>query len=185
MARCTTKTVLLTHEALRHGVKTEKLPDVSGALSRVRKLLLEGNAELADRVIADAMDAADYQADIGTPLPLGDLKIRMPGSQGFKNYRRIPDMETGEVIVSWTDDGFAYERKLFVSRPADRVVMSLRSEGGSLEADVSLDLHDRPFAMNNLVDPARRNTNVFSQTAVEGTPSHSGQSARSPAQPSS
>lgn len=56
-------------------------------------------------------------------------------------------METGEVIVSWTDDGLAYERKVFVSRPADLVVMTLRSEGGSLEADITLDLHERVDAL--------------------------------------
>jgi alpha-L-fucosidase 2 len=141
------ETVLLTHESLWHNVKTEELPDVSGELSKVRKLLRKGKAEQADGVIAGALEAAGYKADIGTPLPLGDLKIRMPVCQGFKNYRRMLDMETGEVIVSWTDDGLSYERKLFVSRPADLVVMKIKSQGGPLEADITLDLHDRCDAL--------------------------------------
>jgi alpha-L-fucosidase 2 len=136
------ETVLLTHEALRHGVKTPELPDVSGELSRVRKLLFDGKAGEADRVIADALAAAGYAPEIGTPLPLGDLKIKMPVCQGFKNYRRVLDMETGEITVSWDDDGFAYERRLFVSRPDDLVVMEIRADGGSLEADITLGLHD-------------------------------------------
>lgn len=141
------ETVLLTHEALWHGVKTTELPNVSGELSKVRKLLNDGKAEQADRLIADALEAAGYKADIGTPLPLGDLKIKMPVCQGFKNYRRILDMQTGEVIVKWDDDGFSYQRKLFVSRSNDLVVMQIEADGGSLEADITLDLHDRCDAL--------------------------------------
>lgn len=141
------ETVLLTHEALWHGVKTPELPDVSGELSRVRKLLFEGKAAEADRVLADALEADGYSADIGTPLPLGDLKVNMPVCQGFKNYRRILNMETGEITVRWDDDGFFYERNLFVSRPDDLVVMEIKSDGGPLEADITLDLHDRADAL--------------------------------------
>ena len=57
-----------------------------------------------------------YDPDIGYPLPLGDFKIKMPVSRGFRNYSRELDMETGEVSVNWHDDGVDYQRKLFVSR---------------------------------------------------------------------
>ncbi len=140
------ETVLLTHENLWTGVKTPELPDVSGELSRVRNLLFEGNAQEADGVLAAALTEKGYAPEIGAPMPLGDLNITMPVCQGFKNYRRILNMETGEVTVSWTDDGFAYERSLFVSRPADAVVMRICSEGGPLDAEISLDLHDRSDA---------------------------------------
>ncbi|VGO18342.1 glycosyl hydrolase family 95 catalytic domain-containing protein [Pontiella sulfatireligans] len=139
------ETVLLTHEDLWCCVDTQELPDVSGELSKVRKLLADGKAEIADKVIADAMTEKGYAPNIGAPLPLGDLKIRMPVSQGFKKYRRVLDMETGEIAVSWTDDGIAYERKLFVSRTDNLVAMKIRSEG-SLNAEISLDLHERSDA---------------------------------------
>lgn len=140
------ETVLLTHEDLWCCVDTQELPDVSGELPEVRQLLAEGKAEIADKVIADAMTEKGYAPNIGAPLPLGDLKIKMPVSQGFKKYRRVLDMETGEVTVSWTDDGIAYERKLFVSRPDNMVVAHVSCEGAELVADITLDLHERSDA---------------------------------------
>lgn len=135
------ETVLLTHEELWRGVKTDELPDVSRKLEEVRRLLLDGLAVEADGILADALTEQGYAPDIGTPLPLGDLKIRMPVRQGFKCYRRELNMETGEISVSWQDDGLAYERKLFVSRTDDLVVMEIRCKGGPLAADIFLELH--------------------------------------------
>lgn len=120
------ETVLLTHEDLWHGVKTQELPDVSGKLSEVRELLFSGNPRAADRILADELKRLGYEPNIGSPLPLGDLKIRMPVCKGFRKYRRSLDMETGEVSVCWEDDGVAYSRKLFVSRTGDLVVMEIR-----------------------------------------------------------
>ncbi|MDF7806600.1 glycoside hydrolase N-terminal domain-containing protein [Pontiellaceae bacterium B12219] len=139
------ETVLLTHEDLWCCVDTQELPDVSNELSSVRSLLADGQAELADKVISSALMEKGYAPNIGAPLPLGDLKIKMPVSQGFRKYRRILDMETGEVAVGWMDDGVAYERKLFVSRTDHLVAMKIRS-GGPLTADISLDLHERSDA---------------------------------------
>lgn len=134
--------VLLTHEYLWGGVKTPPLPDISGSLPEVRRLLFDGRAELADRVLADELERLGYAPEIGTPLPLGDLMIRMPVMQGFREYRRELDMETGEVLVSWRDNGVSYCRKLFVSRADDLVVMKIASSDGPLTAEISLGLHD-------------------------------------------
>jgi alpha-L-fucosidase 2 len=136
------ETVLLTHEDLWVGVKTQELPDVSEKLPEVRRLLFEGRAELADRVLADELNHRGYAPEIGTPLPLGDLKIRMPVIQGFRGYRRELNMETGEVSVSWSDNGTAYCRKLFVSRTDDLIAMNITAIGAPLAADISLGLHD-------------------------------------------
>ena len=136
------ETVLLTHEDLWHGVKTEEMPDVSGKLAEVRKLLFSGNPRAADRILADEFKRLGYNPSIGCPLPLGDLKIRMPVEKGFSKYRRSLNMETGEVAVRWVDNGIAFTRKLFVSRTEDLVVMEIGSEGRPLSARVALGLHD-------------------------------------------
>ncbi len=137
------ETVLLTHEDLWSGVKTPELPDVSSRVAAVRSLLSEGKAEEADRILADALEKQGYTAEIGTPLPLGDLKIKMPVTKGFKQYRRILDMETGEVVVSWEDGAVSYERKLFVSRTDDLVVMQISSSNGPVTAEIALGPRDR------------------------------------------
>ncbi|MCK5804633.1 MAG: glycoside hydrolase family 95 protein [Lentisphaeria bacterium] len=138
------ETVLLTHADLWWGQRTPELPDVSGNLPEVRRLLLANRPREADRILADALGDAGYRPSIGSPLPLGDLTIVMPGANAFKQYRRVLDMATGEVTVSWQDGETRYERRLFVSRTHDMVVCELRSDTpGALNAAITLGLHDK------------------------------------------
>ncbi len=136
------ETVLLTHDDLWHEVVTNPLPDVSHMLPDIREKLARGEAYAADPLLSEALKDAGYQANIGAPLPLGDLIIKIPVSQGFTNYHRELNMETGEVSVSWSDNGRDYSRKLFVSRADDCVVMEINCSE-ALSVEISLDLHDR------------------------------------------
>ena len=141
------ETILLTHDDLWHEVVTMELPDVSATLPEIRRLLLENNSEAANPLLTNALRKAGYSPDIGAPLPLGDIKIDMPVDQGFSNYRRNLNMATGEVTVRWTDGNTHYQRKLFVSRSDDLIVMELSCSGEKeLDARVALDLHDRDDA---------------------------------------
>ena len=138
------ETVLLTHDDLWHEVITQELPIVSDRLAEVRRLLAENQAPDADPILEEALKSAGYAADIGAPLPLGDLKIRMPVGKGFTQYERTLDMSTGEVAVRWTDAGANYERTIFASRTDDCIVMRIKVDNeASLNAQVTLDLHDR------------------------------------------
>ncbi len=136
------ETVMLTHEDLWHMVVTQELPDVCGMLPEVRRLLADKMVHAADNMIADELKRRGYDPDIGYPLPLADLKIKMPVSRGFRHYRRELDMETGEVFVRWHDHGVDYQRKLFVSRADDIVLMECDASGGDLQASFTLELHD-------------------------------------------
>lgn len=148
------ETVLLTHDDLWHEVVTNKLPDVSHKLPEIRELLAKGDAYAADPVLSNALKEAGYAADIGAPLPLGDLRVRMPVIHGFTDYRRELNMETGEVSVGWRDNEVGYTRRLFVSRVDDCVVMEISSTG-TLIVDIALDLHDRTDAhLCDQEDPA-------------------------------
>ena len=140
--------ILLTHEDLWHGAQTPELPDVSSELPEVRRLLATGQAEFADRIIADELKRRGYAPQMGSPLPLGDLKISMPVRKGFKKYRRTLDMETGEVCVTWMDGEASYKRSLFVSRTDDAVVMQVSCADGPLVMDLALDLHERADVHN-------------------------------------
>ena len=137
------ETVLLTHENLWHKVITQDLPDVSHILPEVRRLLADKMVHAGEKMIADELNRQDYDPDIGYPLPLGDLKIKMPVSRGFRNYSRELNMETGEVSVQWQDNKVEYQRRLFVSRDEDIVVMEIACSEDLLDASITLDLHDR------------------------------------------
>ena len=136
------ETILLTHEDLWHRSRTQELPDVSGRLPEVRKLLSEGRAAEADGILEGELKDSAYNPKIGSPLPLGDLKIQMPVHMGFRQYRRILDMESGEVAVSWKDGDTSYRRALFVSRPENLVVMEITCSEPSLDVLATFRLHD-------------------------------------------
>ncbi|WP_372798487.1 glycoside hydrolase N-terminal domain-containing protein, partial [Pontiella sp.] len=136
------ETVLLTHDDLWHEVVTNELPDVSHKLPEIRAHLAKGDAYAADPILSKALSDAGYKADIGAPLPLGDLLVTIPVSHGFTNYSRELNMETGEVSVSWSDNGADFLRKVFVSRTDECVVMEV-SSSKALMAEIELDLHDR------------------------------------------
>lgn len=138
------ETILLNHEDLWWQSKTPDLPDVSSELSEVQRLLLNEEPRTADRLLANALKEKGYAPQIACPLPLGDLEVQMATSQGFKNYSRYLNMETGEVTVEWEDADTRYIRELFVSRSDDLVVYRIKQQGPErIHAQISLDLHDR------------------------------------------
>jgi alpha-L-fucosidase 2 len=149
--------IMITHDDLWHEVRTPELPDVSHKLPEIRRLLSEKKPEEADPILSQALKDAGYDADIGAPLPLGDLLIVQPVIKGFTNYSRSLNMETGEISVAWQDNDVAYTRDLFVSRSDDILVMRMTAAGGDLEGNIALDLHDRSdvtvLGFQNRTDP--------------------------------
>ncbi|GIP28476.1 hypothetical protein J23TS9_36060 [Paenibacillus sp. J23TS9] len=137
------ETVMLTHGDLWWQSRTPDLPDVSGRLPELRRLMLEGQEAQAEPILVDELHRTGYDPVMAVPLPLGDLTIMSAVDEGFKHYSRELDMQTGEVTVRWKDRGAAFERALFASRPEDMIVMELRAEGSeTLQARLSLGLHD-------------------------------------------
>ena len=161
------ETVLLTHEDLWHRAVTPSLPDVSACLPEIRTLLDEKSMREANQLMSDALRQHGYQPRIGFPLPLGDLKIKMPVHKGFKQYRRTLDMETGEVAVAWMDGDYSYSRSLFVSRPDNLVVMEITSDDPGLFVEVGLELHDRADThnMHNEVVELPQNVEIHSDAS--------------------
>ncbi|NEW05771.1 glycoside hydrolase family 95 protein [Paenibacillus sp. SYP-B3998] len=158
------ETILLNHEDLWWGGENPSLPKVSDRLPEVRRLLHEGHAPEADRLLSDALKAQGYFPKLASPLPLGDFKIYMPLRKAFRNYKRTLHMETGEVAVNWTDGETRYERRLFVSRTDDAVILDIRKWGPqSIEARFNLQLHDkRDFRKPGIVFPEGEEMDVTS-----------------------
>ena len=134
--------ILLTHEQLWHGESVLPMPDVSPHLPELRQLLNENRIHEAEPLLKDAFLAQDYQPGVGMPLPLGDLCVQMPVRKGFRHYRRFLDMETGEVTVQWRDGQAEIQRRLFVSRTDEVVVLEISSDRELPEVGLELALHD-------------------------------------------
>jgi len=136
------ETIMLSHEQLWSNSVSPELPDVSGRLADVRRLLNNHQPELAAKVFRDAFESEGYEPSIGLPFPLGDLKISQRGDSAFREYERRLNMETGEIFVEWLDGENRLTRRLFVSRTDNIIVLELCSSiPGSVSASFSLGLH--------------------------------------------
>ena len=139
---------MLTHEDLWCNRTRQEMPDVSAKLPDLRRSLLAGEITEAESVLSDALKEQGYRHTCAYPVPLGDLEIVQPGIWGFKGYSRILNMESGEIVVRWQDGDIHYERALFVSCSDDIIVCEIRSSApGSINATITLDLHDRTDAL--------------------------------------
>lgn len=107
--------------------------DAQGSLAAVRAAALAGDYHTAD-TRAKALQGA-YS---NSYAPIGDLVIALPGGGAMRDYRRELDLDQAVVAVSYTAGRTRYRREVFVSHPAQLVVVRLTAEGGTIDADLSL-----------------------------------------------
>ena len=68
------------------------------------------------------------------------MKIDMPVVGEVRDYSRECDYSTGEISVKWSDDCGKWERKCFVSRDEDVMVMKITHDGEHFDCKVSMSL---------------------------------------------
>lgn len=120
--------VLLNRGDLWYGLIQSELPNISAALTKMRAIREKtGDYVAANKVLAEAIAQSGYRAACSVPLPLGELKMeRIFGGQ-YTDYSRTLDMDSGEITVSWKQNGFSYNRRYFVSDEKDAVVIQIES----------------------------------------------------------
>lgn len=135
--------ITLNHEALWLHTDKPSVPDISAHLPELRQLLAEGRWQEGDEFLHRHLRDAGYPIVPADPYhPAGDLLLELETSSAFRDYRRHLDFTTGEITVSWRDGDASCERRLFVSRADDVVVMVLRtSEPGRISGRLSLQPH--------------------------------------------
>src|SRR5690349_7613087 len=133
-----------TPAALRLTVSHERLflpsaaplaaPDTAAILPRLRELLDAGSyAQAADAVCAQAVAGEPAYAETVWIDPLvgaATLTLRPDRPGPARDVRRSLDPGTGLVVQSWHDDGGEVRVEVFVSRPANAIVVRLSATGG-------------------------------------------------------
>ncbi len=155
--RTAAEVVTLNHEALWGGATNPPMPDVSGALSRVREHLAAGRYDAAENLLGDELERAGYgDASSGAYMPGPDLLIRAHGKSGYRDYRRTLDLVAGEAEVRWTAAGQSHSRRSFISETENSFVCQCGVPAGAPRRhDISLAPHDlRDTFLNGLVRTA-------------------------------
>src|SRR4028119_2349456 len=128
--------VVLNHHRCWLEKPRGELPNLAPLLPEIRRLQAEGRWAEAAKVFPDALADADYRCDVADYHPLGELWVHHPDITNTTHYQASLDLATGEVVIGWRLAGGAHERKLFVSRADDVVVLTVRGWApGSLQMD--------------------------------------------------
>ena len=141
--------VLFNHNELWYQGNIDEVPDVSGELEVVRKLLLDGKYSEANGHYRSKLREAGFQGSVARYHPAFDLLLTTDTKTMFEDYSRTLDFQSGEVEVKWRDGETCFSRKLFVSIPDDISVMSISADkNAAVGGSVTLDIHDLKDAID-------------------------------------
>jgi alpha-L-fucosidase 2 len=135
------ETIILSQADLYLPLNEPKQPlNQASRLAEIRKLLLEGKAEAAAAIPMDQRKKDGFNIGRDPFIPAFDLHVSQEPAN-ISKYQRSVNFETGEAIVSWTDDLGSFDRKLFVSRADSIIVLSITGTG---KINTTLDFDKRP-----------------------------------------
>ncbi len=91
-----------------------------------------------------------YQADY---QPFGDLVIRFPGHEDFRNYRRSLSLEEAVARMSYTSGGIEFSREYFISHPDQSIVAKFDADSpGSISCTARLETPHRIHRFRKIDD---------------------------------
>ncbi len=155
--RTAAEIITFNHENLWGGANTLPLPDVSDALPEVRAALAAGRYQEAEGLLEERLVRAGYgNAFSGAYMPGPDLLIRSHSTLGYYDYRRVLDLATGEVTVTWLAGETPRRRRSFVSEADAMFVQDCGvPQGHASRHDIHLEPHNlRDTFLNGLVRTA-------------------------------
>lgn len=138
----THETVVVNHSSLWSLGKVQDLPDIHETLAETREKIDQGDFWNANWISSNALKEKGYKPRLGAPCSLCDIRLEMKDLKPFKKYRRIVEMDSGEVVVKWQEEETFYNRKLFVSRSRDLIFYEITSNNRKINLDLWLDFHE-------------------------------------------
>ena len=167
------ETIILNHASLYMPLH-EPLPPVSSSvhLKEIRRMLANGQYQSAADFVVGLSEKENYGPKRWTDpyIPAFDIRIRMASDGEVKNYSRSVDFSTGVATVNWSDKHDSFNRRLFVSRPDDAVVLSISGQNKG-KVNCTLRLAQEPPKGSGYWDPVKKFTEgirEFKSQAVPG-----------------
>ena len=136
------ETIVLNHARLFMPLH-EPLPPVDTAshLQEIRQMIAGGQYQrAADRVVELAKQEGYGPKRWTDPfVPAFDVRVSLLTNGPVTDYSRSVDFATGVASVGWRDSRGSFQRRLFVSRPDDVVVMVIKgAKAGSVDCALQL-----------------------------------------------
>lgn len=136
------ETIILNHARLYMPLN-EPLPPVNTAkhLVEIRQLLADGKYQQAADFVVERSKKEGFGAKRWTDpyIPAFNIRIIMSSHGKVENYSRSVDFSTGVASVNWSDSRGIFQRKLFVSRADEAVVLSIIGQNkGAVDCTLKL-----------------------------------------------
>lgn len=81
-------------------------------------------------------------ANFGTHIPVGDMKLHFTHSPQVENYIRSLNLESATALVTYNVADTAFRREIFCSNPADIMVMKIAADKpGAVGFDITFDFN--------------------------------------------
>ena len=132
------ETVIISRADLWYGAHENGVPDVAHILEEMRVLQKAGKMEDACNKmynaliklqevddLAHALNDAGYSVNVDRPRVLGCVRIQFACKGVYSKYHRIIHTDTAESEIKYNIDDISFERKCFVSRKRDLIVMRM------------------------------------------------------------
>ena len=139
------ETIVLNHARLFMPLHQPLPPPGTGVhLPEIRRLLAAGQYQEAADFVVELAKKEGYDGKRWTDpfIPAFDIRIDMAAAGPCSDYGRTVDFATGVASVFWRNKNGAFERKLFVSRADDSVVLLIRGTNcASVNCEIELATH--------------------------------------------
>lgn len=154
-------------------------PDAGEALPKVRELIREGKPKEAQELMGSSMTGCP--CSMHPYQTLGDLEIWFEKDGEVTEYVRELDLETACCKVEYTVDRTTYTREMFVSKPADALIMRVTAKGegkvcfgakmgrGHYFDGIRKNGNDGTFLFGNLGDGGFRFGCMLKAVAIDGS----------------
>ena len=155
------ETIILNH-ALLYLPASDRLPPINqvSRLDEIRQLLWQGKYAEAAKIPVEIGKTEGYQGTHWTDPYMPALNIRLDmKAANVSDYARAVDFTTGETTVFWRDEGGRFERKLFVSRADNCIVMSIKGSG-KINTSLEFAMHPVEWSQQEMVNGAIEFTEI-------------------------
>lgn len=106
--------------------KENNRADSKELLWKIRKALLDGDFEEADRI---GHDFVGYKNQYGTNMPVGNLKmVLLDGDEKVNGYERSLSLKQGVAKTCFQAGNTSFARQTFVSNPAQTAVIRMEAD---------------------------------------------------------
>ncbi len=120
--------IQVNEESMWYGAPMNRInPDAKDNLPKIRELIFAGKIPEAERLMKYSLSGCPES--VHPYQSLGNIYMSFYGMGEITSYTRTLDLDTATYEQLFGDEDTAYSRRIFISKPADIMVIHLKASG--------------------------------------------------------